>query len=74
MCNKVGDLVKTTNAADAVAFNGGGASNSPVRWAGTESGMPKFGPVRAATVHAANIDYPKVNSPNDLRSLSIKWP
>ena len=32
MCDKVGALVAKTNAAGAVAFNGGGVSASPVRW------------------------------------------
>ena len=44
MCDKVGALVKKTNAKDAVAFNGGGVSDSPVRWCGTEQGIPKKGP------------------------------
>lgn len=43
MCDKVGALVRKTNAADAVAFNGGGVSDSPVRWCGTEGGDPKRG-------------------------------
>ena len=43
MCDKVGALVKTTNAKNAVAFNGGGVSDSPVRWCGTEGGSPKRG-------------------------------
>ena len=41
MCDKVGALVKKTKAANAVAFNGGGVSDSPVRWCGTEGGNPK---------------------------------
>lgn len=44
MCDKVAALVKRTKAEDAVAFNGGGVSNSPVRWCGTESGDPTKGP------------------------------
>jgi hypothetical protein len=53
MCDKVGALVKQTNAAKAVAFNGGGVSDSPVRWCGTEGGNPKAGPGRAVWSTAA---------------------
>ena len=44
MCDKVGALVRKTNAKGAVAFNGGGVSDSPVRWCGTEGGDPAKGP------------------------------
>ena len=40
MCDRVGALVRATLAKDAVAFNGGGVSDSPVRWCGTEGGNP----------------------------------
>jgi hypothetical protein len=40
MCDAVGALVEKTNAKDAVAFNGGGVSASPIRWAGTERVFP----------------------------------
>lgn len=40
MCDRVGALVKATHARGAVAFNGGGVSDSPVRWCGTEGGQP----------------------------------
>lgn len=43
MCDAVGALVEKTKAATAVAFNGGGVSDSPVRWCGTESGSPTKG-------------------------------
>ena len=61
MCDKIGALVKTsTGSRNAVAFNGGGsskataASDSPVRWCGTEGGFPKAGQGRAvwSTVRA----------------------
>ena len=41
LCNRVNALEKTTTAANAVAFNGGGGtSENPVRWCGTEGGSP----------------------------------
>lgn len=41
MCDEVGALVRSTNARNAVAFNGGGGtSDHPVRWCGTETGHP----------------------------------
>ena len=41
----MGALVKSTLARDAVAFNGGGGvSDSPVRWCGTEGGLPSGWP------------------------------
>merc|ERR1711972_1025881 len=43
MCDKVGALVRKTKARDAVAFNGAGVSDSPVRWCGTEEGNPQKG-------------------------------
>ena len=50
LCDKIGALVKhLPGSKDAVAFNGGGssyasaASDSPVRWCGTEGGNPKEG-------------------------------
>ena len=45
LCDKVGALVKSTLAKDAVAFNGGGGvSDHPVRWCGTEGGSPSGWP------------------------------
>jgi alpha-L-fucosidase len=45
LCDKVGALVKSTLAKDAVAFNGGGGvSDHPVRWCGTEGGNPSGWP------------------------------
>ena len=39
MCDKVGSLVRKLQPS-AVVFNGGGVSDSPLRWCGTESGDP----------------------------------
>ena len=36
----MGVLIRSTLAKDAVVFNGGGVSDSPVRWCGTEGGNP----------------------------------
>lgn len=44
LCNKVEALIPSTLARYSVAFNGGGVSNSPVRWCGTEGGNPSKGP------------------------------
>lgn len=41
LCDRVNALVKSTKAANAVAFNGGGGTSAnPVRWCGTEGGSP----------------------------------
>jgi alpha-L-fucosidase len=49
--NGVGDLgdriaamINSTYARNAVAFNGGGVSENPVRWCGTEGGQPSGWP------------------------------
>jgi alpha-L-fucosidase len=45
MCDQVASRVRQLpNAAGAVAFNGGGVSDSPVRWCGTEGGSPSGWP------------------------------
>ena len=50
MCDKVGALVRSLQP-NAVVFNGGGVSDSPVRWCGTEGGDPVAigGPVWSTT-------------------------
>lgn len=46
MCDAVNALLRTRpNAANAVAFNGGGGTSAnAVRWCGTEGGHPSMGP------------------------------
>jgi len=39
MCDRIGALVRSLQP-NAAAFNGGGVSDSPVRWCGTEGGIP----------------------------------
>ncbi len=54
-----GDLASTLTTMlqkyqpQTVVFNGAGISTSPVKWVGTESGMPSY-PVRASAWYAVS--------------------